>query len=371
MNEPLVTRLTRFRKLMAEADLDVFLVSVPENRYYLSGYGADDMNLTESSGHLLITAVEQFILTDFRYQEEALRESPEFKLVVYKEGLASVLPELFAGLAVQKLGVEGHYLTHESYLQIAKALADACPKAEIRSVKDLIEQLRRVKEADEIDAIKASLALTEKALSSVWTMLRPGLTERELAWKIEVLIREGGGEAVSFPPIVAAGPNAALPHAVPTERKISPGDCLILDLGSKLNHYCSDMTRTWTAGAPEAKIQEIYRIVREAQLAAQHRIKAGVNAAEVDKAARELISQAGYGDQFGHGLGHGVGLAVHEGPRLRRKSETILEENMVVTVEPGIYLPGIGGVRLENMVRVTPTGCEVLNQAELFYPWQL
>lgn len=371
MDEPYITRLTRFRKLMAEAELDAFLVSVPENRYYLSGYGADDMNLTESSGHLLITGAEQFILTDFRYQEEAAQESPEFKLVVYKEGLAGALPDLFAGLTVQKLGVEGHHLTHESYLQIEKALADACPKAGIQSVKDLIERLRRVKEADEIDAIRASLALTEKALSSIWAVLRPGLTERELAWKIEVLIREGGGEAVSFPPIVAAGPNAALPHAVPTGRKISPGDCLILDLGSKLNHYCSDMTRTWTAGVPQARIQEIYRIVREAQLAAQDCIKAGVEAAEVDKAARELISGAGYGDYFGHGLGHGVGLAVHEEPRLRKKSETLLEENMVVTVEPGIYLPGTGGVRLENMVRVTQTGCEILNQEDLFYPCQL
>lgn len=371
MQEPLVTRLTRFRNLMAGMELEAFLVSVPENRYYLSGYEADDTNLTESSGHLLITATEQFLLTDFRYQEEAARESPDFQLLVYTDGLAGVLPELFAGSAVKQLGVEGHYLTHESYLQIEKAMAAVRPKGGISNVKGLIEGLRVVKEPTEIDRIRASLELTEKTMNTVWTMLRPGLTERELAWKIEVLIREGGGEAVSFPPIVAAGPNAALPHAVPTERKISRRDGVILDLGSKLNHYCSDMTRTWTAGAPEAKIREIYRIVREAQLAAQHCIRAGVNAAEVDKAARELITRAGYGDYFGHGLGHGVGLAVHEEPRLRRKSETVLEENMVVTVEPGIYLSGIGGVRLENMIRVTSTGHEVLNQAELFYPWQL
>jgi Xaa-Pro aminopeptidase len=370
MQGPFVTRLTHFRKLMAAEEMDAFLVSVPENRYYLSGYGADDMNLTESSGHLLITAAEQFILTDFRYQEEAAQESPDFKLVVYKEGLSSVLPELFAGCVVKKLGVEGHYLTHESYLQVEKALAQASQTAEISSVKDLIERLRMIKEPDEIDKIRASLALTERALSAVWAMLRPGLTETELAWKIEVLIREGGGEAVSFPPIVAGGANAALPHAVPTERRISPQDAVILDLGSRLNHYCSDMTRTWTAGAPQAKIQDIYRIVREAQLAAQDCIKAGVSAAEVDRAARELISQAGYGEYFGHGLGHGVGLAVHEEPRLRKKSETILEENMVVTVEPGIYLPGFGGVRLENMVRVTRAGCEVLNREDLFYPWK-
>ena len=190
-----------------------------------------------------------------------------------------------------------------------------------------------------------------------------------MAWLIERGVREGGGEAVSFPPIVASGPNAALPHAVPMERKIGRGETVILDLGSKLDGYCSDMTRTWFAGEPHQKMREIYKIVREAQLSAQAAIRAGIDSVSVDSAARDLICDAGYGDNFGHGLGHGVGLAVHEKPGLRRIDPVILEENMVVTVEPGIYLPGEGGVRLENMVRITKTGCELLTREDLFYDW--
>jgi Xaa-Pro aminopeptidase len=190
-----------------------------------------------------------------------------------------------------------------------------------------------------------------------------------MAWLIEKSIREGGGQAVSFPPIVATGPNAALPHAVPTDRRIGTGETVILDLGSKLDGYCSDMTRTWVSGPPGPKLMEIYKMVRQAQLAAQDKIRDGVDSVSVDSAARDLIRNAGYGDNFGHGLGHGVGLAVHEKPGLRKVAPTRLEENMVITVEPGIYLPGFGGVRLENMVRVTKNGCELLTREELFYNW--
>jgi Xaa-Pro aminopeptidase len=370
MGEPLAARLDKFRKLLMEEKLDCFLIAVPENRYYLSGFEAEDMNLVESSGYLLITESKQFLLTDFRYQEEAKQEAPDFEAVIYKEGLTQALPDLFLGLQVERLGVEGDYLTHKRYKEVEEAFKKAVPKGDITAVGGLVERLRIVKEPAEITAIKASLALTERTLSTLWSMLEPGLKEKDLAWKIEILVREGGGEGVSFPPIVASGPNAALPHAVPTDRRIAPGDSVILDLGSRLQHYCSDMTRTWTAGVPDRKVQEIYRIVREAQLAAQDCIKPGASGGEIDKVAREAIEKAGYGEYFGHGLGHGVGLAVHEQPRLRKQGEDILEKNMVITVEPGIYLPGIGGVRLENMVRVTSSGCEVLNDQDLFYPWK-
>ncbi|MCK8600601.1 M24 family metallopeptidase [Desulfoferrobacter suflitae] len=370
MKSAVVNRMGKLRELMVEERLDAFLVAVPENRYYLSGYQAEDMNLVESSGYLLISQSRQLLLTDFRYQEEAGQDAPEFELVVYREGLRQVLPELLRDLQVKRLGVEGHYCTHSLYLDVEEALKEVFPGAVTLSVEGLVERLRVIKEPEEMDRIRDSLALTEKTLDAVWHMLKPGLTEKEVAWKIEVLIREGGGQGVSFPPIVASGPNAALPHAVPTDRKIQAQDPVILDLGSKLRHYCSDMTRTWTAGAPQEKLRAIYHIVREAQLAAQQLIRPGVDAGEVDAAARSVIEQAGYGDYFGHGLGHGVGLAVHEQPRLRKKKGRLLAENMVVTVEPGIYVPGFGGVRLENMVRVTHTGCEVLNHLDLFYPWQ-
>jgi Xaa-Pro aminopeptidase len=369
MPDPFARRLERFRKLMEEHGLDVFLVAVPENRYYLSGYAAEDLLLTESSGYLLITQSAQYLLTDFRYQEEAHNEAPAFEIVIYSEGLSQVLPDLFLGVGARKVGIEGHHMPHKRYLEVEKALREARSEAELADVEDLVEQLRIVKEPEEVERIKDSLALTERALSAVWDELRVGRSEKELAWEIERRIREGGGEAVSFPPIVAGGPNGALPHATPTDRLVSPGDSVILDLGSKLHHYCSDMTRTWIAGPPDGRLREIYVIVREAQLAAQEAIRAGMGSVEIDQVARDHISRAGYGEYFGHGLGHGVGLAVHEKPGLRKRNGMVLQENMVVTVEPGIYLPGFGGVRLENMVRVTESGCELLNSSDLFYRW--
>jgi Xaa-Pro aminopeptidase len=365
--EPYAGRLICLRRTLEEQQIDTFLVAVPQNRYYLSGYAAEDLHPTESSGYLLIAPSKQYLLTDFRYQEEAAAEAPDFQLLIYREGLGQVLSELFVELPVERLGVEPHYLSVTRYREVEEALKKSRPRASVVSVEEVVERQRLVKEPDEISAIKASLAVTEKVLGQVWQNLKAGRAEKEVAWEIERSIREDGAEAVSFPPIVASGPNAALPHAVPTDRRIEGGDPVILDLGSKLNHYCSDMTRTWIAGAPHAKLREIYRIVREAQLEAQDFIGAGKESAEVDAVARNLIARAGYGENFGHGLGHGVGLAVHEKPGLRKQKGMILEENMVVTIEPGIYLPGFGGVRLENMVRITQNGCELLNQQMLFY----
>lgn len=362
-------RLRRFRASLSEEGVDAFLVAVGENRYYLSGFEAEDMNVTESAGYLLITEGSQYLLTDFRYEEQARAQAPAYQVVVYSEGLGQLLPELFSTVNVRRLGLEPHYLTKKKYQEIVAALRKSRPAAETVPLEDLVERQRIIKDPEEIALIKRSLALTEEVLGRVWQRLQPGWSEKEVAWEIEKGIREGGGDAVSFPPIAASGPNAALPHAVPTHRRIAPGDCLILDLGSKLQSYCSDTTRTWFAGTPDARLQEIYRVVREAQLAAQDALCAGKDSTEIDAVARGLIQRAGYGDYFGHGLGHGVGLAVHEAPGLRKHMGTVLEENMVVTVEPGIYLPGYGGVRLENMVRVTQSGCEVLNQKDLFYVW--
>ncbi len=369
LSSPYVERLTRFRSLMDREGLDAFLVAVPENRRYLSGYTAEDLLLTESSGYLLVSGSSQALLTDFRYQESARSEAPDFDCVVYSVGFGQVLPELFSAFEVNRVGFERDFLTYQRFIELSEALRAARPSAEVVPCEDLVQKLRVIKDAEEIHRIKASLALTERVLEAVWKNLRPGRREREVAWEIERSIRENGGDGVSFPPIVASGPNAALPHAEPGDRIIGIGEPVILDLGSRLDGYCSDMTRTWVSGEPDARIREIYRVVREAQLAAQEAIRAGKDSVEVDGVARGIIASAGYGDQFGHGLGHGVGLAVHEKPGLRRHGPTVLEANMVVTVEPGIYVPGLGGVRLENMVRITADGCEVLNGADLFYDW--
>lgn len=362
-----LARLERFRMTMEEQELDAFLVSVPENRYYLSGYEADDLLLTESSGFLFITPNKQLLLTDFRYEEAARLEATAYEAHIYKEGLETLLPELFASTAITRLGLEGHYCTLHRYQQVERALLAVRPQARVVAVENAVEGMRIIKDTQEIEQIRASLRLTERILADVWQSLTPGRTEKEVAWQIECGIRERGAESVSFPPIAAAGPNGALPHAVPSDRRIGAGDSLILDIGSRLNRYCSDLTRTWLDEAAEPKMREIYRIVREAQLAAQDSICAGKDSYEVDQVARSIIAKAGYGDHFGHGLGHGVGLAVHEKPGFGKLSRMELQENMVVTVEPGIYLTGYGGVRLENMVRVTTNGCELLNELDLFY----
>ncbi len=367
--KPFVKRLERFRNAMALQGLDAFLVAVPENRYYLSGYEAEDLNLTESSGYLLITPGAKYLLTDPRYETAARQEVPDFDLAVYTQGLPQVLPDLLKSVAAQKLGIESNFLTYQRYIEVRDALGKTRPNAKIVPTENFVEQFRVIKDRDEIERIKKSIRLTESALSAAWNILAPGRSEKEVAWVIEKAIREGGGQAVSFPPIVASGPNAALPHAMPTDRRAGRGESVILDLGSKLDGYCSDMTRTWTAGEPAPKLREIYKIVREAQLAAQEAARPGVESVQVDATARNIIALAGYGDYFGHGLGHGVGLAVHEKPGLRKADPVPLEENMIVTIEPGIYLPGFGGVRLENMVRITETGCEVLTREDFFYDW--
>ena len=366
---PFSKRLERLRGIMAQQGLDAFFVTVPENRYYLSGFEAEDLLLTESSGYLLITQSAQYLLTDPRYEEAAKQEAPGFQVAVYSTGIKELLPGLFSDLKCERLGLEEHFITVKKFREVEEALGKVRPAAGLITVEDFVEQLRIIKDEDEIDKIRRSIKLTEEALQKVWNVLAPGRTEKEMAWMIEKSIREGGGQAVSFPPIVATGPNAALPHAVPTDRKIKAGEPVILDLGSKVDGYCSDMTRTWVCGSPDSKVTEIYKTVREAQLAAQDKIRDGIDSVSVDSAARDLITDAGYGNSFGHGLGHGVGLAVHEKPGLRKVDPTVLAENMVVTVEPGIYLPGFGGVRLENMVRVTKTGCELLTREELFYNW--
>ncbi len=364
---PFSSRLERFREKLVQKNLDAFLVCTPENRYYLSGYGEEDLTHTESSGYLFITPRNNYLFTDFRYGESAREAAPHFELVLYSEGVAQVLPGVVEALGLRHVGIEGHYITHESYLHVENSVKSVSPNVEVSSVSGLVEEMRIIKEPWELEAIKKSLRVTEAALQHVWDKLEPGVNEKDMAWEIERFIREQGAEDVSFPPIVAAGPRGALPHAVPSERKIEGGDTVILDLGSRLNHYCSDMTRTWMGRDVPEKLRQIYRVVLEAQRAAMEQIRAGQDTVKMDGVARSVIEGAGYGEHFGHGLGHGVGLAVHEKPGLRKRNPVILEENMVVTVEPGIYLPGLGGVRLENMVRVTQDGCEVLNELDLMY----
>ncbi|MGQ9485688.1 MAG: M24 family metallopeptidase [Desulfosoma sp.] len=364
--EPFATRLRALRTTMETLALDTMLITVPENRYYLSGFRAEDMYLTESSGQLFIGMDRQALLTDFRYEEQAASEAQGYELVIYREGWTQVLPDLLRSFRTRRLGVEAHHLTLERFRQLEQALRDVCPQGELWGEEALVEKLRMIKTASEIETMRQALRLTEAVFAQVWQDLGSGRTEKQVAWAIEKGLREAGAEGVAFPPIVASGPNGALPHAVPTDRRIREEDAVIVDLGARYNLYCSDMTRTWLGPKVPQKLKEIYRIVQEAQRAAMEAIRAGVDSHAVDGVARRIINGGGYGSAFGHGLGHGIGLAVHEKPGYGKKTSVVLQENMVLTVEPGIYVTGLGGVRLENMVRVTATGCDCLSRNEWF-----
>ena len=344
---------------------DALLVTQPENRRYLSGFKAPDLSIAESSGALLVfTRSSPLLLTDSRYQLQAEQEATGFGVVLVQYNLWNTLLKILVRHSVRKLAFESHYFLHDA----ATKLMDLGQKhgIEIIPVSNMIEKQRTRKSGEEIQKISQSVLLNEKVFLEVYKGLRPGQTEKEVAQQIETAMRRNGAEEQAFPTIVAAGPNAALPHAVPTDRAIKKGETVIIDMGLKLDGYCSDMTRTIVLGKPDSRTVKIMRLVRKAQRAALETIKAGILARDVDRAAREIISRAGHGKHFGHSLGHGVGLAVHEAPSLNKMRRNKLQPGMVVTVEPGIYLPGWGGVRLENMVAVTGDGCTILNRDTTF-----
>lgn len=367
--EILSVRLAATRKLLQDDGLDGLLVSCPENRRYLSGFTARDSHINESSGFLLITQEAAYLLTDFRYRDWAAAEAPLFDVRVYTKGLATMLPDLLQGIKGGCLGFETFYLTQYAYQKIIQETENAGLPVVWQPVESLVEKVRALKDTEEIEIIKQSLAITEKVIAAVSRQLRPGLTEKEVAWMIELALREHGAEGPSFPPMVAFGTNSARPHHDPEERQLRNGEPVIIDMGARYQGYCSDMTRTFCLGEPEPRFKEIYSIVHQAQQKAEAGIKAGMMSNEADGLAREVIAAAGYKEAFGHSLGHGVGLAVHENPTLSPVAERAVElqAGMIATIEPGIYLSEWGGVRLEDMILVQAEGALVLNRDRNFY----
>jgi Xaa-Pro aminopeptidase len=342
-------RLSKLRQSLLDQNVDAVLVGQPENRRYLSGF-------TGSTGWLIITAGRQVLATDFRYYEQVEREAPAFELAKVTGKYADILPGLLVDLGVKRLGYESQHLTVDQW----STWSEATKEVEWVPLKSTVETIRMVKDEGEMEAIRRSVALTDAAFAHLLEGIRPGMTELEAAWEIEAYMRTHGASKTSFDLIVAAGPNGALPHARPGERILQPGEPIVVDIGCALEGYCSDMTRTFCFGQPSPKYLEVWDIVRRAQEAAGASIRAGVSGLSVDAAARDLITAAGYGEAFGHGLGHGVGLAVHESPSAGRLSEDTLQAGMTLTVEPGIYLPGEFGVRLEDLVIIHEQGMEIL-----------
>ncbi len=358
-------RLQKLKNLLQRRSIDAVLITQPENRRYLSGYTPGDMNIGESAGALLVfRRGRPIMMTDSRFQLQAEEEVDGFDVLIYKKGLLDLVKTLLVSREVEKLAFESGYFLYQSFEKLQK-IADGL-KVELLPLSGVIEKSRKVKDDLELDKIRASVALNEVVFQKAYKKIKPGMTERQLAIRIETLMREMGAEGPSFETIVAGGANGAKPHAVPGDHPLQRNEPIVIDMGLVLDGYCSDMTRTIVLGEPDAKIKKIFRLVRKAQKAGIRAIKSGVTGSMVDKAARDIIKDGGYGEYFGHGLGHGVGLAVHESPSLSSRDKKKLQPGMVVTVEPGIYLPDWGGVRLENMAIVTEKGCEILNTDTTF-----
>ncbi|MGD8369627.1 MAG: aminopeptidase P family protein [Desulfobacterales bacterium] len=355
-------RIARVRKTLDELGLDTFMVTVPENRRYLSGYRAADTQFDETAGALLITADRLLLATDSRFELEAARQAPGFERYIYKKGLDREISAILSELGTRRLGFESVRLSVLQFETIRAAIAESRLAVETVATEGIVERLRLKKSRAEIEAIRRALLLAESAFQNVLDSLSPGITEAALAWTLERSLREAGADALSFDSIVAAGVNAALPHAVPSDRKIASGEPVLFDWGVRLNGYCSDISRTVVIDEPDDRFARVFAAVREAQEKAIEAIRPGMSGKAVDQVARDHIERCGFGGRFGHGLGHGVGLAIHEAPRLSPVRDDILEPGMVVTVEPGVYLPDWGGVRLENMVVITENGAEVLNR---------
>jgi Xaa-Pro aminopeptidase len=364
---PFKRRLSYLRDKLGQDSLDTIWIIQPENRRYLSGFRANDPQINESSGSLLINRKKALLITDSRYTIEAKREARDFDVVTLKWDFIKEFPALLESVKTKVLGFEGDYLTYKLHRELVKMLKKLRSSIRLIPMNRMVEEMRAIKDQTEIRAMEASAAMMSGLLSEVISGLRPGRTEIEIARELEQLAYEAGAEGMAFPPIVASGPNSALPHAVPTNRKIGRKEPIIFDVGLKLNGYCCDMTRTIFLDSPGKKFREIYRTVRNALLSAIEYVNPGTDSTKPDSVAREIIKDAGFGTYFGHSLGHGVGLATHEAPRLGPINPLKLAKGMVVTVEPGIYIPGEGGVRLEEMVVIEERGARILTKNKCYY----
>lgn len=341
-------KLKKLRQALQQADLPALLVTSAHSRRYLTGF-------TGTAGVAVITANEAFFITDFRYTEQANDQIEGYEIIEQKTTLIEAVAQLVEDKQLTKLGFEQDAMTYAEYDRYANAL-----KAELVPTSGLVEKIRLIKTEDELTIIKQACKIADDAYEHILTFIKPGMTELEVSNELEFFMRKQGATSSSFDIIVASGTRSALPHGVATDKVIESGDFVTLDFGAYYNGYVSDVTRTLAVGEPSDKLKEIYQVVLDSQLLALEKIKPGMTGKEADAISRDYIASKGYGEAFGHSLGHGIGLEVHEGPGLSSRSDVVLEPGMVITIEPGIYLPGIGGVRIEDDALVTETGVEKL-----------
>ena len=343
-------RLSELRNALEEKSLGALIITKMENVRYLSGF-------TGSSASALVTPDDTVLITDGRYRDQARIEAPQWETVVYREDLTKLISSLLEG--VESTGFEAT-ASFEFVERLREAFAG---RAALQPTRDIVEEMRARKDEQEIALMRRALECAGKAFAEILPLVKPGNTEREIAAELDYKMMLFGADGPAFETVVASGPNSSMPHAGITDRVLVEGDLVVIDFGARKDGYCTDTSRTLVLGEPDRRQQALLEAVKEAGDTALSVLKAGLPASEVDGAARGVIASKGFADNFSHGLGHGVGLEVHEKPTLSALSKDVLQPGMVFTIEPGIYIEGLGGVRLEEMVLMTPGGVEVLSRA--------
>lgn len=348
----MANRVTRLREAMKLHDIEAVLITGEVNRRYLTGF-------TGSSGYVLITMQKAWLLTDFRYLTQAAEQAPGYEIVDHGASVTGTLKALLAQEKIDRLGFEEDHIVFATYRTYERELNPVA----LVPLSGLVEELRMFKDSGELALMKDAADLADRTFLHMLDVLKPGVSEWDAALELETFMRKNGATGTSFDTIMASGERSALPHGRASERIMQNNELVTMDFGAIMNGYCSDITRTVALGTPSAKLREIYDIVLEAQLHTLEFLRPGMTGREADALARDVITRYGYGDEFGHSTGHGLGLEVHEAPRVSKASDTVLKPGMVVTVEPGIYLPGIGGVRIEDDVVITETGIRRLTES--------
>ncbi|WP_026689305.1 M24 family metallopeptidase [Alteribacter aurantiacus] len=346
-----MTRLEKLRAKLSEQKIDGLLITSASNRLYMTGF-------TGSAGIALVSETGATFITDFRYTEQANEQAKGYDIVQHTGPIHEEVAKQAKNMGIKTLGFEKDHMTFGTYETYKQAI-----ECDLVPVSGLIEKLRMIKDEGELKIIREAVEIADAAFSHIQSYIRPGVKEIEVSNELEFFMRKRGAVSSSFDIIVASGYRSALPHGVASEKEIGRGELVTLDFGAYYKGYCSDITRTVAVGEPNDELKKIYNTVLEAQLKGMEGIKAGITGIQADALTRDYIKEKGYGEYFGHSTGHGLGLDVHEGPGLSFKSNTVLEPGMVVTVEPGIYVAGVGGTRIEDDTIVTEDGNECLSKS--------
>lgn len=343
-----MSKLGKLRTALAENNLDAILITSPINRRYISGF-------TGSAGAVIISEKNAVFITDFRYTEQAEAQAEGFNIIEHKEGIVAEIQKQLMGSNIKRLGFEKDHTTYGQYETYKQSF-----EAEVVPVTGLVEGIRIIKTSKELEVMKKAAKIADDAFLHIQSFIKPGVKEIEVSNELEFFMRKQGAVSSSFDTIVASGYRSAMPHGVATEKEIQSGELVTLDYGALYNGYCSDITRTVAVGEVSDELRKIYNVVLEANLRGVKEIKPGMTGREADAITRDYITEMGYGEHFGHSTGHGLGMEVHEAPGLSHRSDQRLQPGMVVTVEPGIYVAGLGGCRIEDDIVITENGNERL-----------